>query len=128
MTGARCRNTSNTSTSPKARWPKHSPARSGCKRSKLFPTLTLKVLINSITRLKTNCSGSSNRWNSNDRQTIGATPCHPPIHHPVIHQSNYPIILLSDEFLHRTARRLDHLVRSEEHTSELQSRQYLVCR
>src|SRR3712207_9475133 len=28
----------------------------------------------------------------------------------------------------RTSRRSDHLIRSEEHTSELQSRQYLVCR
>src|SRR3712207_9306284 len=29
---------------------------------------------------------------------------------------------------HRWARRREHVVRSEEHTSELQSRQYLVCR
>src|SRR3712207_7758142 len=29
---------------------------------------------------------------------------------------------------HRTARFADEILRSEEHTSELQSRQYLVCR
>src|SRR3712207_8778631 len=45
----------------------------------------------------------------------------PPLHPHVVRDSPLQAVLLTDA-------ELDHTLRSEEHTSELQSRQYLVCR
>src|SRR3712207_8798945 len=73
-------------------------------RSTLFPYTTLFRSPSSASR----CTASTGSRSGRTAPPNTSTPCQPTVQRPKLNLSS--------------------LVRSEEHTSELQSRQYLVCR
>src|SRR3712207_8358900 len=78
-------------------------------RSTLFPYTTLFRSADEAHRLR---ETSANRWTKADLRTGKAQV------DELIDAARVPVFLLDQ----------NQVVRSEEHTSELQSRQYLVCR